>query len=1295
MTNPPCDRCRGPHHVDSCTFLPDNPRNKTAKETQNKFKERIEDYVVTHNLWEGTLNRDKLPNKPAQKRNLEQKWMDNPSEFSRSQRGNYYPAGTPMSSSAQANTGPSPADPSPAVAPPTVASTGMTGAVSTENYGSPPLDGATAQSTASAQASGAQSTSDPSTTVQASSGTNIAPRVAISQGTSDRFPHRRERIDQLLEETEEERIVRGTQGHKWALTRDEPFDTSGEKEYAKFKKPNPVLGASAGEPAAEKNEDHDVQDSSESGPWTTRTATYDAPTSLEKHKKDMDQYWPHSAPVAHLPKDPESLVPKPWTPNVFDNFIKNNVTDLTSKATACLKAVQKKLPYPIRTSGSTIASGDNKIQVMTNHVQLHQLPKTLYHYNISGFQADPDRDNRVDESKAKLRVLIETMINIDSRLANHRNSFVTNFIDSIYTWDKDTLGTGSPISVQVPTMTVNPRTRTRQAAYQTLRIEFGEELSTSLLGIKPDNANDAADALTIRDNNLTILNSIVRGLNLIILKSSEQTTNPDLKSFRLGPNKLFLEKDYTAVGPGGDKSCLVLHRGFALSVKPALDHPLLEFNGTASAFLRPMLVSDFMRRSMQQGEIRRDYKQVLKGARVLIIYRPGHLKESGNCKLQDHYDEKDDRWVHSIKNFGVVPKKEHPKARAKPAEKVACKDHRQIFKIPIAWDKDGKVTNTKDEHLSLSDYLAKMYGKIDTFSHRTPEDPVVQLSNGHYYAPEHLYILAHQQYKYVLPPTGVTEMINFVCKPGDHNARIVSQGIDILGIKTGKISAVSKSCGIATNGALLKIPAQQIAKPQIRFVDNRTMLAPGPYYSWQLARCKKLPDNKEQWSYSKLRQNDEKYFQFWIVPQEHGRPKVQAWQYDQMAVTMSAQFDGHGITLQRDPKKTRHQYTDVGSINAAFRAILNELNVMAGQKRLVKVTPLVFFVADNDKAHYAAFRQAADRDYGIPGICMMWDKVPKMFGSGQYCSNLALKANVKQYGTRNQIVDDIKGDFPAKLKEVHTLILGADVTHPGFGATNAENAKSIAGLVGTLDKELVRYGGSCRYYPKAEVIHCLEEMAVERIAAWKKAQNLPAKMKTANIVYFRDGVSASQYQEVLAVEVKALREACKAEEIEQPIITVLIATKRHHTRFYPTKTNFGPKDNGHNCDPGTCVNTTVTSPFHQDFFLQAHSASQLKATARPTHYFVLLDDMGWTLGGLQKFIHKISYTYARATLPVSYATPAYYADRLCDRVRVYFTGIMDDGAGSDRSWQDQWDLKPNRDGANPWHKRFANTMFFL
>jgi eukaryotic translation initiation factor 2C len=180
-------------------------------------------------------------------------------------------------------------------------------------------------------------------------------------------------------------------------------------------------------------------------------------------------------------------------------------------------------------------------------------------------------------------------------------------------------------------------------------------------------------------------------------------------------------------------------------------------------------------------------------------------------------------------------------------------------------------------------------------------------------------------------------------------------------------------------------------------------------------------------------------------------------------------------------------------------------------------------------------------------------------------------------------------------------------------------------------------------------------MVRERLQAWMKEQGndkLPQ-----SIIYYRDGVGTGQYDTIKRVEVTAIHAAYSKLAKEQGLpetvnVHAVFVVKRHHTRFYPLKESEGDAFGNHNTHPGTSVDRLVTSPYYQDFYLQSHSG--IKGTAKPTHYFVLEDGVpGLTLEKLRDLTHEICYTYARALCAVSYASPTYYADRLCDRGRMY------------------------------------------
>jgi hypothetical protein len=79
---------------------------------------------------------------------------------------------------------------------------------------------------------------------------------------------------------------------------------------------------------------------------------------------------------------------------------------------------------------------------------------------------------------------------------------------------------------------------------------------------------------------------------------------------------------------------------------------------------------------------------------------------------------------------------------------------------------------------------------------------------------------------------------------------------------------------------------------------------------------------------------------------------------------------------------------------------------------------------------------------------------------------------------------------------------------------------------------------------------------------------------------------------------------------------VIIASKRHHIRFFPQKSG---GDKNAIALPGTLVETGVTQPYENDSNLCAHAA--IKGTARPVHYSVAVaqreDPDGCALGSAQ------------------------------------------------------------------------------
>ena len=66
----------------------------------------------------------------------------------------------------------------------------------------------------------------------------------------------------------------------------------------------------------------------------------------------------------------------------------------------------------------------------------------------------------------------------------------------------------------------------------------------------------------------------------------------------------------------------------------------------------------------------------------------------------------------------------------------------------------------------------------------------------------------------------------------------------------------------------------------------------------------------------------------------------------------------------------------------------------------------------------------------------------------------------------------------------------------------------------------------------------------------------------------------------------------------------------------------------------------------------------MQGTTRPTHYYVVRDEIGFSADELQRVTNDVSYLFARATKAVSLVSPAYYADLACYRGRCYLRSLL-------------------------------------
>ncbi|XP_015873346.2 protein argonaute 4 [Ziziphus jujuba] len=290
---------------------------------------------------------------------------------------------------------------------------------------------------------------------------------------------------------------------------------------------------------------------------------------------------------------------------------------------------------------------------------------------------------------------------------------------------------------------------------------------------------------------------------------------------------------------------------------------------------------------------------------------------------------------------------------------------------------------------------------------------------------------------------------------------------------------------------------------------------------------------------------------------------------------------------------------------------------------------------------YGPWKKKNLSEFGIVTQCIAPTRV-----NDQYLTNVLLKINAKLGGLNSMLAVELAPSMPM-VSKVPTIILGMDVSH---GSPGQSDIPSIAAVVSSRQWPLIsKYRASVRSQsPKVEMIDSLFKPVSETDDDGIMRELLldfytsSGKRKPDQIIIFRDGVSESQFNQVLNIELDQINEACKFLDANwSPKFVVIIAQKNHHTKFFQP----GAPEN---VPPGTVIDNKICHPRNNDFYLCAHAG--MIGTTRPTHYHVLLDDVGFSADDLQELVHSLSYVYQRSTTAISVVAPICYAHLAASQV---------------------------------------------
>ncbi|KAJ7481492.1 argonaute-like protein [Mycena latifolia] len=551
-----------------------------------------------------------------------------------------------------------------------------------------------------------------------------------------------------------------------------------------------------------------------------------------------------------------------------------------------------------------------------------------------------------------------------------------------------------------------------------------------------------------------------------------------------------------------------------------------------------------------------------------------------------------------------------------------------------------------------------------------PNIPLVDVggAKSNYLPPEVCEIIANQPFRGKLTDEHTANMITVAAKPPNVNgAAIAGRGLDELGYRQG--ADPLGAFGISIGQQMAVVPGRILPRPGIKYdqgtpeVDDRA--------SWNLRNVKFRKGGKlENWAVLLIKDGNRD--EFGGVGDPELMRTIRGFVDMCRKSGMTVAGGDPPVVEAALPPKDRTDPTRDGAI-AAIRA----------------VPALVFVILSNgDKHVYSGIKHLTDSYLDVATVCVHAGKIRKEKGQLQYFANVALKVNMKMRGVNHGLdTNSMKW-----LNEKPTMLVGIDVTHPGPGSV--KGSPSIAAVVASIDRDYAQYPASMEIQEtKKEMVMNLEPMMHARLELWRKTNRgaLPDR-----ILVFRGTSSSGQFPIVIAEEMPALRAAFRKYPNYNPKLTIVICGKRHHTRFYPTEAQNAAHDG--NPKAGTVVDRGVTAVYEFDFFLQAHGG--LQGTTRPTHYYVVHDEIGFTADVLQQLTHSVSYMFARATKAVSLVSPAYYADLACERGRCYIHKLLQGLSSSGTTASSNNEEAVMREARALWHggvqgPQLKDTMFYL
>ncbi|CAL0315822.1 unnamed protein product [Lupinus luteus] len=585
-----------------------------------------------------------------------------------------------------------------------------------------------------------------------------------------------------------------------------------------------------------------------------------------------------------------------------------------------------------------------------------------------------------------------------------------------------------------------------------------------------------------------------------------------------------------------------------------------------------------------------------------MIITPGPVVDFliANQNVRDPFSLDWAKAKRTLKNLRIKTSPSNQEFKITGLSELPCKE--QLFTLKIKGGADDAT-----EEVTVYDYFVNHRNIQLRYSADLPCINVGKPKRPTYFPLELCSLVSLQRYTKALSTLQRASLVEKSRQKPQERMRVLS---DALKISNYGAEPMLRNCGIQINPSFTQVDGRVLQAPRLKFGNGEDF----------------NPRNG-RWNFNNKKIVDPVKIERWAVVNFSARCNVQALVRDLIKCG-----NMKGIMVE-DP-------FDVFEENAQFRRAPPVVRVEKMFEHMMSKLPgapkflLCLLPERKNSDLYGPWKKKNLADFGIVTQCIAPTKV-----NDQYLTNVLLKINAKLGGMNSLLGVEHSPSIPI-ISKAPTLILGMDVSH---GSPGQSDIPSIAAVVSSRHWPLISKYRACvrTQSPKVEMIDNLFKKVSDKEDEGIIRELLidfytsSGKRKPDNIIIFRDGVSESQFNQVLNQELDQIIQACKfLDENWDPKFLVIVAQKNHHTKFFQP----GSPDN---VPPGTVIDNKVCHPRNYDFYLCAHAG--MIGTTRPTHYHVLLDEIGFSTDDLQELVHSLSYVYQRSTTAISVVAPICYA----------------------------------------------------